>query len=87
MRVHNIIALFVLWCSVVASSWSQTDTLTLDDVVITATKTERSLVKVPLPVTLISAKEIQKIASSRLQDILAEQSGLIIVPQINGLGK
>ena len=36
--------------------------------------------------TLISAKEIQKIASSRLQDILAEQSGLIIVPQINGLG-
>ena len=86
MRVHNIIALFVLWCSVVASSWSQTDTLTLDDVVITATKTERSLVKVPLPVTLISAKEIQKIASSRLQDILAEQSGLIIVPQINGLG-
>lgn len=62
------------------------DSLRLDEIVITATKTERSLSKIPLPVTSISAKEIHALGSSRLQDVLLEQVGINIVPQINGLG-
>ena len=39
------------------------DSLRLDEIVITATKTERSLSKIPLPVTSISAKEIHALGS------------------------
>ncbi len=39
-----------------------------------------------MPVLLVKPAEIRSAGSSRLQDILAEQPGLNIVPQINGFG-
>ncbi|MBK9727706.1 MAG: TonB-dependent receptor [Saprospiraceae bacterium] len=65
---------------------TQSDSINLNEVVITATKTERSLISVPMPVSIIKAKIISMSGSSRLQDILSEQNGLSIVPQINGFG-
>ena len=51
----------------------------LDEVVITATKSERLLGALPMPVTVISKKQIQAMGSLRLNDVLAEQTGLFIV--------
>lgn len=78
--------IFILLCSF---TWLWTyaqDTMQIEEVVISATKTERSLSKIPLPVSSISGKQIQAIGSNRLQEVLSEQTGLIIVPQINGIG-
>lgn len=50
----------------------------LDEVVVTATRTQRKLGNVAVPVTVISQKTIQQAASVRLKDILQEQPGLII---------
>ena len=50
----------------------------LQEVVITATRTERKMGNVGVPVTLISQKTIQQSGSLRLNDILQEQTGLVV---------
>ena len=62
------------------SLFAQGDTLQfLNEVVITATRQERRLGNVAIPVQLIQRKQIQQAGSMRLRDILQEQSGLQLV--------
>ena len=59
---------------------AQEDTLfskTLNELVVTATRTERKLGNVAVPVRIIQQKTIQQAGSLRLKDILQEQTGLI----------
>jgi len=63
------------------ASFSQEDTLfskTLTELVVTATRTERKLSNVAVPVQIISRKAITQTGSVRLNDILSEQTGLYI---------
>jgi outer membrane receptor for ferrienterochelin and colicins len=57
------------------------DTLTGsgEEIVVTANRSERKLSNVAVPTTLISKKTIQRTGSLRLQDILQEQTGLVMV--------
>ncbi|WP_299667568.1 TonB-dependent receptor [uncultured Polaribacter sp.] len=57
---------------------------TLDEVVVTATRTIRQLSSLPMPVTLISKKQIQKSGTTRLKDILLEQTGINFVIDQSG---
>ena len=61
-------------------SFSQSDTTfnNLDEVVITATRTERKLGNSAVPVSIISEKTIRQAASLRLNDVLNEQAGLFL---------
>jgi len=62
-------------------AFSQEDTLfskTLTELVVTATRTERKLSNVAVPVQIISRKAITQSGSVRLNDILSEQTGLYI---------
>jgi outer membrane receptor for ferrienterochelin and colicins len=62
-------------------SFCQEDSLKprqLDEVVITATRTERKLGNVAVPVRIITQKTIQQAGSLRLKDILQEQTGLYL---------
>ncbi len=54
------------------------DTIAMDgdSVVVTATRSERKLSNVTVPVTIVNAKQIQQTGSLRLTDILKEQPGL-----------
>lgn len=61
-----------------------TKTETLSEVIVTATRTVRQLSSLPLPVQLVSKKEIQSVNSLRLSDILNEQTGLITIPDFGG---
>jgi outer membrane receptor for ferrienterochelin and colicins len=51
----------------------------LNEVVVTATRTEKLLSQIPVPVTQISSSEIKNRGMVRLNEILAEQTGLTIV--------
>jgi outer membrane receptor for ferrienterochelin and colicins len=51
----------------------------LEQVVVTATRYERQLSSLPMPVTMISQKQIQQMGAMRLDNVLAEQTGLFIV--------
>jgi outer membrane receptor for ferrienterochelin and colicins len=66
-----------------------TDTLhfqQLEEVIITATRNERTMGSLPMPVTLVQTPMIKTMGSVRLNDVLTEQTGLVVVPQINGQG-
>ncbi|NAS11231.1 TonB-dependent receptor plug domain-containing protein [Poritiphilus flavus] len=54
----------------------------LDEVVVTATRTVRQLSSLPLPVTLISKKQLQETGVTRLNEILNEQTGIIMTPDV-----
>lgn len=64
----------------------------LDAVVVTATRTERNVGSLPMPVTVIGQPQIRQSGSLRLNDILREQTGLAIVNdhgqglQVQGFG-
>ena len=50
----------------------------LEEVVVTATRNERTLGSLPMPVTVIGQKQIRAMGSLRLNEVLAEQTGLFI---------
>lgn len=52
----------------------------LNEVFITATRTERQLSSLPLPTSIITAADIAKAGSTKLNEILSEQTGIITVP-------
>lgn len=56
----------------------------LNEVVVTATRTIRQLSSVPLAVTLISKKQIAAAGSTRLKNILEEQTGILFVTDASG---
>ncbi|HEY5825683.1 MAG TPA: TonB-dependent receptor plug domain-containing protein, partial [Cyclobacteriaceae bacterium] len=58
----------------------------LSEVVVTATRNERMMGALPMPVYLIPKLQIKTMGSMRLNDVLTEQTGLVIVPQVNGSG-
>ncbi|GHN02935.1 TonB-dependent receptor [Cytophagales bacterium WSM2-2] len=58
----------------------------LDEIVVTATRNERSLATLPVPVTLVTQAQIKTMGSLRLTDVLNEQTGLVSVPQVSGFG-
>jgi len=63
------------------------DTLTpqkLEEVVVTGTRTSRNVATLPLPVQIITAAQIQKSGVSRLNEIIQEQTGLLMVPDFGG---
>ena len=84
--------LIILFFSISFISFSQkkdvkkdsVKTSVLDEVVITATRTIRQLSSLPMPVTLISKEQIQKSGTTRLKDILIEQTGINFVTDQSG---
>ncbi|NQZ44805.1 MAG: TonB-dependent receptor [Flavobacteriaceae bacterium] len=54
----------------------------LEEVVVTATRTLRQLSSLPLPVTLIPQKQLQRSGVTRLNEILNEQTGIVMTPDV-----
>lgn len=78
----TLLITFIYTATAIAQSENNTDTTltakALDEVVITATRSERKLGNIAVPVTIISKKAIQQSGSLRLNNILSEQAGLLI---------
>ena len=56
----------------------------LQEVIVTGTRTERSVATLPLPTQIITGEAIKKSGLSRLNEIIQEQTGLITVPSFGG---
>lgn len=54
------------------------DTTSLSEVIITATRTEKSIGDIPVPIQIVTKKFIQQTGSQKLIDILQQQTGLVI---------
>ena len=75
--------LFLCTCVMRAGTlFAQTDTTAnsraLQEIVVTATRNEQLLDKVPVPVTVINKQQLQAMGAVLLQQVLAEQTGLFI---------
>ncbi|RKR85119.1 outer membrane receptor for ferrienterochelin and colicins [Mucilaginibacter gracilis] len=63
-----------------------TNTKQLKEVVVTGTRTAKSLQQVPIPITRITAEEIRKKGLVRLNEVLSEQTGMTILDDPHGQG-
>ena len=61
-------------------------TVELEEIIVTATRNERTMGALPMPVSLIAKRQIKTMGSLRLNDVLTEQTGLVVVPQVNAQG-
>ena len=61
------------------------NTENLEKVIITGTRTKRILTSLPLNAYIITKKDIQRNNSSKLTEIINEQTGLITIPDFGGV--
>ena len=83
----NIGILFFISCSQFLIAQVENDSIKtshLKEVIVTGTRTERSVATLPLPTQIITGENIRKSGLSRLNEIIQEQTGLITVPDFGG---
>jgi outer membrane receptor for ferrienterochelin and colicins len=77
--MQKVIVLFIICSPVFCYAQDTILPFTLQEVVVTASRTARSLAKVNVPFTSIKKQTISLTGSQKLQDVLNEQTGLNIV--------
>lgn len=85
---HTILSgttLLVLSAQVGMAQKKFNDTTTIREVIVTATRTQKSIGDIPVPVQVIGKKFIQQTGSQKLIDILQQQTGLVLAD--NPLGQ
>ncbi len=83
LNKNNFLIIFFLLGGILLSAQSPQEkdsivTERLEEVVVSATRTVRQLSSLPLPVTLISQKQIVRTGVTRLNEILNEQTGIVM---------
>ena len=88
--MNHKITLFsaLLFCQISLSQEMKKDSIhaneLLEVMVVTGTRTERILSTLPLPMTIITSEQIIKTGVTRLNEILNEQTGIILIPDESG---
>jgi len=57
----------------------------LNEVIVTATRTEKEITDIPMPVLVVNKQQIKQSNAVRLDDVLSEQTGIITVPDFGGV--
>jgi outer membrane receptor for ferrienterochelin and colicins len=79
IKLSYCIVPVILCCYLKGRAQDTTSGKQLEEVVVTATRTLRSIKNVPVPVTVITQDKIERIGALRLNEVLAEQAGLQII--------
>lgn len=86
MKIKITLFTVVLFCQI--SFAQEKDTTAVNELsevtVVTGTRTERKLSSLPLPMRVITAEAIAKSGVTRLNEILNEQTGIILIPDESG---
>ena len=78
MKIFFVTTVLLFAGFILKAQEDSTQPKTLEELVITATRTERKLSNVAVPVQIVTQKSISQSGSLRLNDILAEQTGLYV---------
>src|SRR4030042_6190237 len=62
----------------ISSAWAEEKIIKIEEVVVTATRTEEEIEKIPSNVTVITQEDIKKSTATTIQDLLRNEDGLII---------
>ena len=81
-------SLFIFPLLSVFTAFSQSDSILtenkLNEVIISATKTNQTVNELPIPITIISEKEVQEFSASKLYDVITKQTGIVSVTTKTG---
>ena len=68
--------------------FSQSDSILtenkLNEVIISSTKTNQTIHELPIPITIISEKEVQEFSANKLYDVITQQTGIVSVTTKTG---
>lgn len=88
MKIKFTLFAAFLFCQISVAQEKQKDSIKTNELsevtVTTATRTERVLSSLPLPMTVITSEAIIKSGVTRLNEILNEQTGVILIPDESG---
>ncbi|CAD0009215.1 TonB-dependent receptor plug domain-containing protein [Flavobacterium chungangense] len=88
MKVKIILFTLFVCCQISVAQEKQKDSVSINELsevtVTTGTRTERVLSSLPLPMTIITSEQIIKSGVTRLNEILSEQTGIILIPDESG---
>jgi len=88
MKIKITLFIAFLFCQISFAQEAQKDSISENELkevtVTTATRTERVLSSLPLPMTVITSEAIIKSGVTRLNEILNEQTGIILIPDESG---
>lgn len=88
MKIKITLFTIVFFCQISVSQEVQKDSVETNELsevkVTTATRTERVLSSLPLPMTIITSEAIISSGVTRLNEILNEQTGIILIPDESG---
>ena len=81
-------SLFIFPLLSVFTAFSQSDSILtenkLNEVIISATKTNQTVNELPIPITIISEKEVQEFSANKLYDVITKQTGIVSVTTKTG---
>jgi len=88
MKIKITLFAVILFVINLSAQEKQKDSINVNELsevtVVTATRTERALSSLPLPITIITSEAIAKSGVTRLNEILNEQTGIILIPDESG---
>jgi iron complex outermembrane receptor protein len=70
--------LVIMLLAVSLPAWAEDTVISLDEVVVTATRTEEEIDKISSNVTVITQEEIKKSTATTVQDLLRNEAGIIV---------
>nr|WP_294925749.1 TonB-dependent receptor [uncultured Flavobacterium sp.] len=88
MKIKITLFMLFVFCQISFAQEIQKDSVAANELsevmVITGTRTERVLSSLPLPMVIITSEQIVKSGVTRLNEILSEQTGIILIPDESG---
>ena len=88
MKIKITLFALLICCEISFAQEKQKDSIKANELsevkVVTGTRTERVLSSLPLPMTIITSEAIAKTGVTRLNEILNEQTGIILIPDESG---
>ena len=88
MKIKITLFALLICCEISFAQQKQKDSIKANELsevkVVTGTRTERVLSSLPLPMTIITSEAIAKTGVTRLNEILNEQTGIILIPDESG---
>lgn len=88
MKIKITLFIILLFSQISVAQEIKKDSVSTNELsevkVTTATRTERVLSSLPLPMTIITSEAIIKSGVTRLNEILSEQTGIILIPDESG---
>ena len=88
MKIKITLFALLICCEISFAQQKQKDSIKANELsevkVVTGTRTERVPSSLPLPMTIITSEAIAKTGVTRLNEILNEQTGIILIPDESG---